>query len=56
MPTVEDLLKVAEQDLTDKSVIEDANEYLEINPITRQIIIPDGELIFGVQHDLDGER
>ena len=56
MPTVEELLKVAEQDLSDKSVIEDANEYLEINPITRQISIPDDELIFGVQHDLDGER
>lgn len=56
MPTVEELLKVAEQDLSDKSVIEDANNYLEINPITRQIIIPDDELIFGVQHDLDGER
>lgn len=58
MPSVDELLDdaVLEQSLDDKSVIQDANEYLEIDPVKRQVIIPDDELIFGVQHDLDGER
>lgn len=58
MASIDELLdsEVVEQSLEDKSVIQDVNEYLEIDPVKRQIIIPNNELIFGVQHDLDGER
>lgn len=58
MPSVDELLDnaVLKQSLNDKSVIQDINEYLEIDPVKRQVIIPNDELIFGVQHDLDGER
>lgn len=58
MASIDELLDsaVVEQSLEDKSVIQDVNEYLEIDPVKRQVIIPNDELIFGVQHDLDGER
>lgn len=59
MPSVDELLEKAElnlQDLEDKTVIEDSNKYLEIDPINRKVIIPNDELIFGVTRDLNCER
>lgn len=59
MPSVDELLEKAElnlKDLEDKTVIEDSNKYLEIDPINRKVIIPNDEIIFGVTRDLNCER
>lgn len=48
MATIDDLLD-------GPAVVEDINEALYINPITRMVEVPDTELILGAEHDDRGE-
>lgn len=56
MPTVEELLAIAETDVTSEQVEQYPEEVLEIDAKTREIQIPDGELLFGVESDEKAER
>lgn len=56
MPTVEELLAVAEMDITAEQTEQYPTEVLEIDAKTREIQIPDGELLFGVESDEKAER
>ena len=51
MPTVEELLAVAESDMDAKQTEQYPIEVLDIDAKTREIQIPDGELLFGVESD-----
>lgn len=56
MPTVEELLAVAEADMDTEQTEQYPVEVLEIDAKTREIQIPDGELLFGVESDEKVER
>lgn len=61
MPSVEELLNSPIElqsisHLDEGQAIDTIDSYLEINPNTREIIIPDEEKILGVMSDDDGER
>lgn len=56
MPTVEELLAVAEMDITAEQVEQYPIEVIEIDAKTREIQIPDGELLFGIESDEKAER
>lgn len=53
MPSIEELLDQAENET---SAIEPVNDILEIDPETRTVLIPDSEIIFGVEADQRAER
>lgn len=53
MPSIEELLEQAENET---SAIEPVNDILEIDPETRTVLIPDSEIIFGVEADQRAER
>lgn len=53
MPSIEELLEQAENET---STIEPVNDILEIDPETRTVLIPDSEIIFGVEADQRAER
>ncbi len=53
MPSIEELLEQAENET---SAIEPVNDILEIDPETRTVLIPDTEIIFGVEADQRAER
>lgn len=53
MPSIEELLEQAENET---STIEPVNDILEIDPETRMVLIPDSEIIFGVEADQRAER
>lgn len=52
MPSIEELLNEAESHMAAQPV----NDVLEINPETREISIPDSEIILGVETDQKAER
>lgn len=52
MPSIEELLNEAESHVAAQPV----NDVLEINPETREISIPDSEIILGVETDQKAER
>lgn len=52
MPSIEELLNEAESHMAAQPV----NDVLEINPETREISIPDSEIILGVETDKKAER
>lgn len=52
MPSIEELLNEAELHIAAQPV----NDVLEIDPETREISIPDSEIIFGVENDQKAER
>lgn len=52
MPSIEELLNEAESHMAEQPV----NDVLEINPETREISIPDSEIILGVETDQKAER
>lgn len=52
MPSIEELLNEAELHM----VAQPVNDVLEINPETREISIPDSEIILGVETDKKAER
>lgn len=61
MPSVEELLNSPIElqsisHLDEGQAIDTIDSYLEINPNTREIIIPDEEKVLGVMSDDDGER
>lgn len=56
MPTVEELLAVAEMDITAEQVEQYPIEVIEIDAKTREMQIPDGEILFGVESDEKAER
>lgn len=56
MPTVEELLKVAEANMIEEQKEGFPIEVLEIDAKTREIQIPDGEILFGVESDEKAER
>lgn len=56
MPTVEELLAVAEVDMDTEQTEGFPVEVLEIDAKTREIQIPDGEILFGVESDEKAER
>lgn len=53
MPSIEELLEQAENET---NAIEPVNDILEIDPETRTVLIPDSEIIFGVEADQRAER
>lgn len=56
MSTVEELLAVAEVDMGTEQTEQYSIEVLEIDAKTREIQIPDSELLFGVESDEKAER
>lgn len=56
MPTVEELLAVAEADMIEEQEEGFPIEVLEVDAKTREIQIPDGEILFGVESDEKAER
>lgn len=56
MPTVEELLAVAEAGMIEEQKEGFPIEVLEIDAKTREIQIPDGEILFGVESDEKAER
>lgn len=56
MPTVEELFAVAESDMDAKQTEQYPIEVLDIDAKTREIQIPDGKLLFGVESDEKAER
>lgn len=56
MPTVEELLAVAESEMDAKQTEQYPIEVLNIDAKTREIQIPDSELLFGVESDEKAER